>query len=124
VAVTAVGYTVLVCSADGCRTPLSERLLSELRHTVGVSRFGILVVSGCTLGGVACRLRAPAPLIAVQPCDEQRNPVGPVIRVGPMHATDDIAALMGWLRRGRLDVEALPDHMVAAHRAIGAAVAN
>jgi hypothetical protein len=123
-AVSAVGYTVVVCTADGCRTPLSERLLSELRPVVGASRFGILVVSGCTLGGVACRLRAPGPLIAVQPCDVQRNPVGPTIRVGPLRTGDDIAALVRWLRRGRFAAEDLPGHMVATQRAIGAAAAN
>lgn len=60
----------------------------------------------------------------MQPCDAQRNPVGPVIRLGPLCTGGDIAELVRWLRRGRFDAGDLPGRMTATQRAIGAAAAN
>ena len=123
-AAIAAGYTAIVCTAPGCRSSLSAELLADLRAAVRGSRRGVLVVSGCTLGAVACRLRPPAPLVVLQPCDVQRRPVGPAVRVGPLRSRDDVAELARWLARARFDVDDLPAHLVATHRAVGAAGVN
>jgi hypothetical protein len=99
--VTATGYTAVVCTAPG-----------------------VLVVAGCTLGAVVCRLRPPAPLVVVQPCDVQRRPIGPAVRVGPLRSRADVTELVLWLGRARFDVDALPDRLAVTHRAVGAATVN
>jgi hypothetical protein len=123
-AATAAGYTAVVCTAPGCRSFLSDQLLADLRAAVRGSRRGVLVVSGCTLGAVACRLRPPAPLVVVQPCDLRRRPVGAAVRVGPLSSRDDVAELARWLARARFDVDDLPAHLAATHREVGAATVN
>jgi len=62
-----------------------------LRDCVRDSRGGVLVVSGCAVGPLACRMRAPGPVALVQPCDANRDPVCPAVRVGPIRTDDDIA---------------------------------
>jgi hypothetical protein len=123
-AVTATGYTAVVCTAPDCRTPLLDELTADLRVAVRSSGSGVLVVAGCTLGAVVCRLRLPAPLVAVQPCDVQRRPIGPVVRVGPLRSRADVTELVRWLGRARFDVDALPDRLAVTHRAVGAATVN
>jgi hypothetical protein len=88
------------------------------------SRGGVLVVSGCTVGSVVCRLREPGPVLLVQPCDANRDPICPAVRVGPIRSEDDIAEVRDWLRGGRLDPASLPAHLTALHRAAGAATSN
>lgn len=123
-AVTATGYTAVVCTAPGCRTPLSDELLADLRVAVRSSGSGVLVVAGCTLGAVVCRLRPSAPLVVVQPCDVQRRPIGPVVRVGPLRSRADVTELVRWLGRARFDVDDLPVRLAATHRGVGAAAVN
>ena len=52
-----------------------------------------------------------------------RRPLGPIIRVGPLH-TDDVADLVAWLRAGHYDRHELPRHLLATHRMMGAAASN
>jgi hypothetical protein len=121
---TADGCTIMLCGAHGCSTPLYEQLRAELRHVVRESEFGVLVVSGCALGVVTCRMRAPAPMVAVQPCDTQRRPVGLMIRLGPVRTRDDITRITRWLQSGRFDTDDLPRRLTMTHRAMAAAIAN
>jgi hypothetical protein len=123
-ALTATGYTAVVCTAAGCRTSLSDALLADLRAAVRSGGLGVPVVAGCTLGTVVCGLRPPAPLVVVQPCDVRRRQVGPVVRVGPLRSRSDVAELVRWLERARFDVDDLPARLAATHRAVGASIAN
>jgi hypothetical protein len=112
---TADGCTIMLCGANGCSTPLYEHLRAELRHVVRTTKFGVLVVSGCALGAVTCRMRAPAPMIAVQPCDTQRRPVGLMIRLGPVRTCDDIAIITRWRQSGQSDTDDLPRRLTMTH---------
>lgn len=97
-------YTAVLCAAPQCRAP---RLAARLRGTVGASGHGVLVISGCTVGGLACRARAPGAMLVVQPCDTARRPTGPAIHVGPIGPAD-VEAVAAWLARTPLDPDGLP----------------
>lgn len=116
-AVTTTGYPAVVCPSPGCRTSLSDVLVGDLRPAVRCGGLDVPVAAGCTLGSVACRLRLPVPLVVVQPCDTQRRPVGPVVRVGPLRSREDVAELVEWLERVRFDVDDLPSRLTVTDRA-------
>ncbi|WP_019873529.1 hypothetical protein [Sporichthya polymorpha] len=103
---SAAGYTVVVCQSDGCRSGLG--LMPALRALVRATPHAVLVSSGCTVGTLTCRSRVPGPVVLVQPCDEQRRPVGPAVHVGPLRTRSDVADLIAWLRTGDLDPADLP----------------
>lgn len=73
------------------------------------------VVSGCTLGPVACRLRPAGCLIVLQPCDTERRPIGAAVWVGPIRTDDDLTAVRDWIRAGRFAPALLPAHLIAQH---------
>ncbi|WP_214370601.1 hypothetical protein [Pseudonocardia sp. H11422] len=117
------GFTAVVCTAGGCRATPDEasRTGEMLRDVVRASRHGVLVSSGCLLGATSCRLRPSAPLVVVQPCDADRRPTRPAVRIGPLCTAADVAALEGWLRCGRLDPALLPARLLEVHhRAVSA----
>lgn len=118
------GFTLVVCTAPGCHTEQSNCVAATLRDCVRSSRHGVLVVSGCTLGPFACRLRPGGSLVLVQPCDAQRRPTAPAIRVGPLRSDGDIAAVQAWIRIARFDPALLPPHLIALHRTTRAAMRN
>ncbi|MHA6793470.1 hypothetical protein ACVGVM_08100 [Pseudonocardia bannensis] len=124
-AVTA-GFTVVACTADGCRaTPAETSRTGEmLREVVRASRHGVLVSTGCLLGATTCRLRPSAPLVLVQPCDADRRPTRPAVRIGPLRTAADVAALERWLRSGRYDPALLPAHLLDVHRRTVRAATN
>jgi hypothetical protein len=88
------------------------------------TRHGVLVVSGCTLDPLACRLRPTGPMLVVQPCYTQRRPTGPAIRVGALRTHDDIAAMQDWIRTARFDPAPLPPHLIAVRQRTRAATSN
>lgn len=140
----AEGYTLLSYAAPGCATPPDVRgPAATLQECVRSSRHGVLVVAGCTLGPVTCRLRAAGPVLVVQPCDRHRRAVGPAIWIGPLRtdpsttrSTDadgdtdndpdgseidgvlaaDLALVVDWLRAARFDPALLPPRLTALHR--------
>lgn len=122
------GFTVVLCTAPGCglhdAATVTGRLVDALRGVVRESRFGVLVSTGCLLGGAACGLRATAPVVLVQPCDVERCPTAPAVRVGPLRTSADVATLAGWLRAGYLDAGRLPAHLLHVHRQAAAAQLN
>lgn len=118
------GSTIVLCTASGCCTPLHMPLLVALRDTVRVSVHGVLVTSGCVLGAVACRTRRPGPLLLVQPCDTDRQPVGCAVLVGPLKGDADVAVVGAWLRDGRFDPLLLPARLRDAQRGLSAAARN
>jgi hypothetical protein len=63
-------------------------------------------------------------MVAVQPCDTQRRPVGLMIRLGPVRTRDDITRITSWLQSGRFDTDDLSRRLAMTHRAMTAAVAN
>jgi hypothetical protein len=101
------GYTAILCAAPQCRVP---RLAARLGDTVGASGHGVLVISGCTVGGPACRTRAPGAMLVVQPCDTARRPTGPAIHVGPIEPAD-VDVVAAWLARTPLDPDGLPTRL-------------
>ncbi|MHA6628705.1 hypothetical protein ACU61A_24970 [Pseudonocardia sichuanensis] len=112
----APGYTAVLCAAAPCRTETFGETTTTLRECVRTSRHGVLVTSGCTLGALSCRLRPPGPLLVVQPCDDERRPLGPAVRIGPVIRPDDISSIEGWIRGDRLDPTLLPSHLMGLHR--------
>lgn len=123
-----VGFTVVLCTAPGCGAgdpaTVAGRLVDTLRAAVRQSRLGVLVSTGCVLGGTACALRATAPVVLVQPCDRSRRPTAEVVRVGPMRTAADVDALGAWLRDRVLDPGLLPGHLLDVHRSATAAPLN
>lgn len=113
---TRADYTVVACSALSCRAG-SDEVADMLRRCVRSSRHGVLVVSGCTVGTVGCRLRAPGPVIVVQPCTEDREPLGAAVWIGPIGTAHDLAAVEDWIRAAGFDPADLPAHLTALHRA-------
>lgn len=101
-----VGFTIVVCQSAGCRSGLG--LMPALRTLVRATPHGVLLSSGCTVGTLTCRCRVPGPVVLVQPCDEQRRPVGPAVHAGPLRTRSDVSDLIAWLRAGQLDPADLP----------------
>ena len=127
------GFTVVMCTAPGCGTgdeaTVAHALVQTLRDIVGASSLGVLVSTGCLLGpstvrGAACRMRAAAPVVLVQPCDADRRPTAHAVRIGPLRTAVDVDVLGGWLRAGRLDPGLLPVHLLVLHRRAAAAPRN
>jgi hypothetical protein len=122
------GYSVVMCTAAGCGLAdpgtVGGRVVEELRAVVGASAHGVLVSAGCLLGRVACAARAAAPVVLVQPCDVERRPVAPVVRVGPLRTEADVQALGAWLRSGDLDPRLLPGHLLGIQHRVAAAGLN
>jgi hypothetical protein len=123
-AAMAEGYTLAMCAAPACSTEQPNGISAALRACVWSSRHGVLVVSGCCLGAVSCRLRSAGPLVLMKPCDVHRRPTGPVVCVGPLRSDDDIAVVQEWIRSARFDPALLPPRLVALHRTIRAAMHN
>ena len=123
-AAVSAGYTLVTCRAPACSTEQSRRLWAVLRDCVRSSQHGVLVVSGCSLGAVSCGFRSAGPLVCVQPCDADRRPTAPVVRVGPIRSEADVAAVQAWIRAARLDPASLPAHLVELHQAARAARHN
>ncbi len=108
----AAGYTAVLCAELPCRTEDFPDTAAALRECVRTSQHGVLVTAGCTAGAPGCRLRRPGPLLLVQPCDAERRPVGPAVRVGPVTGPEDISAIEEWMRDPRLDSAPLPAHLL------------
>lgn len=73
-----------------------------LRAAVRSSRGGILVRSDRDLGG----------FVVVQPCDDERRPTRPALRIGPVRSRADATALADWLTRGAGEPRELPAHLL------------
>jgi hypothetical protein len=123
-----VGFTAVVCRSVGCGASdpgtVAVHLFAALAAVVRASRHGVLVSTGCLLGPSACGARTAAPMLVVQPCDEERRPVGVAVRLGPLRTTADVDALVAWLRAGRLAADGLPAHLVGVHHRMAAAPLN
>ncbi|MEN3265249.1 hypothetical protein [Pseudonocardia sp.] len=120
----AKGYTLVMCTAPPCRDELTAQIVATLRECVRTSRCGVLVMSQCTLGTIACRLRPPGQFVLVQPCDTQRRPMGSGVRVGPLRDEADLAAVQAWIRAARFDAQLLLAHLTATDRTVRSAMRN
>jgi len=120
----ATGFTLVICGAGGCHNEVAAEARSMLRGYVRTTRHGVLVVSGCSLSPLSCRFRAEGPVIVVQPCDADRQPTSPLIRVGPLRSLADVVAVRQWLRAGTFDPTALPTHLIGLHRGAFTAASN
>lgn len=110
-----LGYVAVRCADRACGGPLAADLDQALRESVRSSRHGILVVSGCTCGPLACRTRPVGPVVLVQPCRGNR-PTGPAVHIGPVSGGEDVAAVRACLEHGHLDVKNLPMRLLVLHR--------
>ena len=122
--VETTGFTLVLCGAGGCHNDVAAEARSMLRGHVKTTRHGMLVVSGCSLSPALCRFRSEGPVLIVQPCDADRQPTSPLIRVGPLRTISDVVAVRQWLRGGTLDAHALPVHLTGLHRNAFAAASN
>jgi hypothetical protein len=122
------GFTVIVCRSATCGRGgsggVAEHLFGALREAVRSTRHGVLVSTGCLLGHATCAGRAPGPVVLVQPCDAERAPLGPAVRIGPLSSAADVEALAAWLRAGLLDPGLLPARLLGVHRRMAAAPLN
>lgn len=113
-------YTALSCVAPRCGVgdpaTVGTDVVEALREAVRTSREGVLVSAGCFLGSGVCTARAVAPVVVVQPCDEERRPTSCALLVGPLRTSADVQSLGGWLCTGDLDPRLLPSHLMAAAR--------
>lgn len=113
------GFTALSCVSARCGVgdpaTVGAEVVDALRTIVRASSHGVLVSAGCLLG-TACASRAVAPVVVVQPCDEERRPVSGAVAVGPLRTTADVAVFATWLRAGDLDARLLPPHLLDAAR--------
>ena len=109
-------YTALSCVAPRCGAgnpaTVGTDVVAALREAVRTSREGVLVSAGCFLGSGICAARAVAPVVVVQPCDEERRPTSCALVVGPLRTSADVQSLGGWLRTGDLDPRLLPPHLL------------
>lgn len=116
---TCSGFTALSCVSARCGVgdpaTVGAEVVDELRAVVRASSHGVLVSTGCVLGA-ACSMRAVAPVVVVQPCDDERRPTSRALAVGPLRTTADVAAFGAWLRAGDLDARLLPVHLLDAAR--------
>ncbi|WP_300013934.1 hypothetical protein [Pseudonocardia sp.] len=116
---TRSGYTALACVAPGCGladpATVGPALVEALRRAVRASGHGVLVSAGCPFAG-ACGPRAVAPVVVVQPCDDERRPTSCALTVGPLRTEADVEAFTAWLRAGDLDPRLLPAHLLDAAR--------
>lgn len=117
------GFLVVLCGTARCGGPLQERATEVLGAAVRAASHSVLVRSGCTAGPVACRMRAPGPMVVVQPCDRRLRPAGPAVRIGPLRSDADLDALIDWLGADR-DPDRLPEHLAGTHRSMIAAGRN
>lgn len=108
-------YTALSCVAPRCGVgdpaTVGSDVVDALREAVRTSREGVLVSAGCFLGTGVCAARPAAPVVVVQPCDEERRPTSCALVVGPLRTSADVQSLAGWLRAGDLDPRLLPSHL-------------
>jgi len=121
--VSCSGFTALSCVAARCGVgdpaTVGAEMVDELRAVVRASAHGVLVSAGCVLGA-ACTARPVAPVVLVQPCDDERRPTSCALVVGPLRTSADVAAFGAWLRAGDLDARLLPVHLLDAARRAGA----
>jgi hypothetical protein len=114
------GFTAVVCTAPGCgvgdRATVAHEVVDVLRDAVRASRHGVLVSTGCLCGAPACRQRAAAPIVVIQPCDAERRPSGRALPIGPLRTSVDVDTLGAWLRGGQLDPGLLPAHLLGLYR--------
>jgi hypothetical protein len=122
------GFTLVLCRADGCaqnvdteREPV-ERALSEATRRCP---HGVMVLTDCLMGPLACRVRGRTGRMAVvQPCRASRRPTGPSILVGPIRSAEDARELGRWLHSGALTSDTLPDQLRDYARTLRAAARN
>lgn len=116
---TCSGYTAVTCVAPRCgladEGTVGAHVVESVREVVRAGRHGVLVSAGCMLGAL-CARRPVAPVVLVQPCDEDRRPTCHVVAVGPLRTEADVEALVAWLRTGDLDPRLLPAHLLDAAR--------
>lgn len=114
---TCSGYTVVTCAAAGCGladdATVGPELVTALREVVRASGHGVLVGSGCML---RCAHRPVAPVVVVQPCDDERRPTSCALAVGPLRTAADVDSCVAWLGAGDLDPRLLPPHLLDAAR--------
>ncbi|GAA2363293.1 hypothetical protein GCM10009854_48750 [Saccharopolyspora halophila] len=108
------GYTAVLCEA--CEPNDDLGVLDALSDSVSRSPHGVLVRSPCQLGKLWCHTRknsrrTTGQVILVQPCDTRRRPLGPVILVGPIRTSADLADVTRWLKSTPTSAHGLPDRL-------------
>jgi hypothetical protein len=107
--VTDQPFTAVICQAGPC-TRNGRRLLEHLRAATRRCPHGVLIRTGCLLRAPRCQT-APdhdsGTYLLVQPCDQDRQPRGPAISIGPVLTSADAAAVANWLTDGGLDAARL-----------------
>ena len=105
------GFTVIMCTQ--CRADRGLPIVEELRDSIRRSRHGILVNAPCLLGKLTCAARTDGPgsMVVLQPCTDNRSPLGPPRWIGPITNLADLAALRDWLDRGEWNIGTLPQHL-------------
>lgn len=103
-------FTLVVCTY--CHTEDSDSR-DRLQRTVRSCPHGVMVSTGCLQKMLHCRSDRGLHAV-VQPCEVNRSPTGPLVRIGPLKTAVEVDAVAVWLEKGRPDDGTLPDHLHAA----------
>lgn len=108
------GFTAVLC--DDCEYDDGLPILDALANSVRRSPHGVLVRSPCQLGPLWCHSRKNSrrtngSMLLVQPCDTHREPLGPVITVGPIRTPNDLITVAGWLETAPTSAADLPKRL-------------
>jgi hypothetical protein len=102
-------FTAAICQGGPCRARGLE-LLPQLAAVVRERPHGVLLRTGCLLQTRRCRPGAAhdsGGFLLIQPCNQQRQPRGAAIAVGPVLTAVDADAVARWLAGGTLDAAQL-----------------
>ena len=102
-------FTAAACKAGPCRARRLE-LLPRLATVVRERPHGVLLRTDCLTQTRRCRPGAAhdsGSFLLIQPCNQQRQPRGAAIAVGPVLTTTDAAAVAHWLTGGSFDARQL-----------------
>jgi hypothetical protein len=107
-------FTLIMCTA--CTSQLEVSVLDDLRAAIRRCTNGMLVTTACMLGPLTCAARAEGPgaMVLLQPCTNDRRPVGPARWIGPITGPDDATELCGWVEHGEWDLGTLPRRLQTA----------
>jgi hypothetical protein len=101
-------FTLAICTA--CGADVAPQLLQMLRNVVRRCPHGMLVMTECLLGPLACATRPPheGAMLLLQLCSIERAPTAPARWLGPITDLADARLVCEWIMRGDWDCRELP----------------
>ncbi|WP_210592257.1 hypothetical protein [Streptomyces sp. GESEQ-35] len=100
------GFTAAVCRADDGCGAADEQVLEALRAATRQVPCGLLVATGCLGRHLYCphqqgnQVARAGHRVVVQPCTQDRTPLGPAFAFGPLTDPAQAEDLATWLAEG------------------------